>query len=345
MKKIRLLIVTQKVDENDPVLGFVCRWIQEFAKHFETITVIGFYVGEYHLPKNVSVYSAGKEKGYPKWKRGLTYVSLLVSLQKHYTHVYAHMSPEFVLVGGPLWKLWGKYITLWYNHTAGDWRLTGAAWFSKKLFHTSPYAASARFPQAVRMPAGIDTQVFKPQDVPKKQNEVYFQGRVAPAKRVWEIAEAVRRLRMRGTLATLTVVGPEEPTYAEKMKTEFGNMIDERALLFIGPKKSTDTPVLYSAAKVSVNLTAAGNYDKTVLESMACGTPAIVSSPAFADLVPAEWIIAENNIDAVSSAIKKIVSMPTEIYKALGKELREEVIAKHEIQVLAETLFKNIQNL
>src|SRR5947209_13240894 len=132
---MNLLIVKQKVDENDPVLGFFCRWIEEFAKHFETITVIGFYVGEYHLPGNVSVYSAGKEKGYSKLKRVLTYLSLIISLRRRYSHVYAHMSPEFVLVGGPLWAIWGKRVTLWYNHSQRSGRLNIAAQFAKKIFY------------------------------------------------------------------------------------------------------------------------------------------------------------------------------------------------------------------
>ncbi len=38
--KKRILIVTQTVDTQDPVLGFFVRWIEEFAKHAEELTVI-----------------------------------------------------------------------------------------------------------------------------------------------------------------------------------------------------------------------------------------------------------------------------------------------------------------
>lgn len=56
------MIVTQKVDVNDPILGFFHRWVEEFAKHFERITVICLQKGEYNLPANVKVFSLGKEE-------------------------------------------------------------------------------------------------------------------------------------------------------------------------------------------------------------------------------------------------------------------------------------------
>ncbi len=52
---MKLLILTQKVDINDDVLGFFHRWILEFAKHYEYITVIALEIGEYNLPENVKV--------------------------------------------------------------------------------------------------------------------------------------------------------------------------------------------------------------------------------------------------------------------------------------------------
>ena len=59
---MRLLIITQKVDEDDPILGFFRRWIIEFSKHFEAVTVICLEEGKHVLPSNVKILSLEKVK-------------------------------------------------------------------------------------------------------------------------------------------------------------------------------------------------------------------------------------------------------------------------------------------
>src|SRR3989344_8687589 len=59
---MRLLIVTQKIDRDDDLLGFFHQWICEFARHCESVTVICLEKGEYALPANVRVLSLGKER-------------------------------------------------------------------------------------------------------------------------------------------------------------------------------------------------------------------------------------------------------------------------------------------
>ncbi len=59
---MKLLILTQKVDKNDDILGFFHGWIAEFARYCEKVTVVALEVHEYDLPRNVKVLSLGKEK-------------------------------------------------------------------------------------------------------------------------------------------------------------------------------------------------------------------------------------------------------------------------------------------
>ena len=67
---MRLLIYTQKVDKNDPVLGFFHQWIEEFAEHLDALEVVCLEKGEYTLPGNARVTSLGREEG----KGRMTYV-------------------------------------------------------------------------------------------------------------------------------------------------------------------------------------------------------------------------------------------------------------------------------
>ena len=61
---MRLLVFTQKLDSGDPVLGFFHTWLKELASRLESIEVICLEMGVFNLPKNVTVYSLGKEPQY-----------------------------------------------------------------------------------------------------------------------------------------------------------------------------------------------------------------------------------------------------------------------------------------
>ena len=92
--KMKLLIITQKVDINDDVLGFFHRWLEEFAKHCEKITVICLEMGEYKLPENVKVLSLGKEDRVSKLKYIWRFYKYIWQEQKNYDKVFVHMNPS-----------------------------------------------------------------------------------------------------------------------------------------------------------------------------------------------------------------------------------------------------------
>ena len=103
---MRLLIITQKVNKNDPILGFFHRWIEEFAKRFEKLTVICLEKGEYSLPENVRVLSLGKEEGRSKAEYLSRFYRYIWEERNNYDAVFVHMNQEYVLLGWKFWKLW-----------------------------------------------------------------------------------------------------------------------------------------------------------------------------------------------------------------------------------------------
>jgi len=330
---MKLLVITQVMDTKHPVLGFFHRWIIELAKHVEQIHVIALQVGEYNLPENVSVVSLGKEEGVSKFVRIKKFYSQVFSLRKEYDHVFVHMNPEYIVLAGFLWKLWEKKVGLWYNHTVGSFALRVSAPFVDMHMHTSPYAYPSRYSDAVKMPAGINTDVFKDlDDVSKKPNSIYFQGRVALAKRVHILLEAFDILRKEGKSVSLTIVGPEEEGYVKPLKEKYKKYVEENTLSFMGPVPHAQTPVFFNEHSVSVNLTDDGNYDKTVLESLACGTPVIVSSKAFKDIVPSKWTLDKIDSSDLSEKIKLVLEEKDVV--------KESIKEKHSIAVWAEELSK-----
>lgn len=270
---MRLLIITQKVDKNDPILGFFHHWIEEFAKNFEKVTVICLEKSESRLPPDIKVLSLGKENGASKLKYFLKFHYYIWKERNNYDAVFVHMNQEYALMAGDLWKLWGKKIYLWRNHSKGNLFTRLAVLFSDKVFYTSPSSFTARFRKSVRMPVGIDTDLFKPNpSVARIPNSVLFLGRISPVKKVLEFIEWVK-----GTEFSATIAGPilpEDAAYWEKVKQNLSDKIK-----FIGPVTREEAVKLYQSHEIYVNKTPAGSFDKTIIEAAACGMKLIVDNP------------------------------------------------------------------
>ncbi|MEJ0053560.1 MAG: glycosyltransferase family 4 protein [bacterium] len=337
---MKLLIATQTVDREDPVLGFFHHWLEELAGRCESIEVICLREGAHALPDNVRVCSLGKEQGArSRLAYAYRFKMLIWKLRGRYDTVFVHMNPEYMILGGLFWRVFRKHAALWYNHPQRDARFKLAAFLARKVFYTSPYAAPALLGKARRMPVGIDTELFAPRPVSKNRYALYMQGRIMPSKRAHIALEALRILRSSGTAAVLTFVGPElDPAYGEKLRADFADLVEANALAFLGPRRNEETPNLYSAHGVALNLAANGYFDKTAFESMACETPVVVTSAAFEGIVPAEWIVSENDPKALAEAILKLFKLSGEEYRALGSLERAVVVREHGLATLMDRL-------
>src|SRR6185295_8452864 len=98
---MKLLIVTQVVDSEDPILGFFHRWLEEFATQAEHIEVICLKEGKHALPRNVRVHTLGKPAN------RILYIArfgwYIWTLRSQYDRVLVHMNPEYVILGGLDW--------------------------------------------------------------------------------------------------------------------------------------------------------------------------------------------------------------------------------------------------
>src|SRR5437899_240970 len=109
---MKLLIITQSVDLENPVLGFFHRWLIEFAKNYERVTIICLEEGKHDLPENVKVLSLGKESEKSEQDsmsknqspRKLRYIGRFYKYiwqrRKNYDAVFVHMNPIYVVLGG-----------------------------------------------------------------------------------------------------------------------------------------------------------------------------------------------------------------------------------------------------
>lgn len=280
---MKLLIVTQVVDINHPILGFFHRWIIEFAKHCEQVHVIALQVGEYDLPENVSVYSLGKEEGVGRLGRVHRFYKYIFSLK--YDHVFVHMNQVYVLLGGLLWRALGRRIGLWYVHRKVSFSLQLATLLVDQVFTTSIESFRIDTPKRKLLGHGIDMEQFRSLESKKYSEElrVITTGRVSKTKRIAEIIDAVTLARKDREVSLTIVGGPgaeSDIAYVESLK--------ESALpyvTFTGPLPHVDLPKILSEHDVFVNLSTTESMDKAVLEALAAELPVVTTNGAFKELL------------------------------------------------------------
>src|SRR3990167_722840 len=219
---MRLLIVTQKVDRSDPILGFFHRWIAEFAKHCTSVIVIGQTVGHHDLPKNVTVLSLGKETG--KWKvtQVLRYRWLLFRHRKQYDAIFVHMTPIWVVVAWRMIVFFRKPVYLWYEARGERWPLKISLCLVKKVFSASSSGMPVATTKSVITGHGIDTEIFTPGTGPRDPHRVITVGRVTASKQLHVILSAFAKLPHQYRLSICGhAITPADHTLPRTMEKEY----------------------------------------------------------------------------------------------------------------------------
>jgi glycosyltransferase involved in cell wall biosynthesis len=345
---MKLLILTQKIDKNDDVLGFMHGWVLEFAKNCEQLTVVCLGKGEYDFPEKVKVLSLGKERlgnrnrelGTRKWFYCWRFYKYIWWERNNYDAVFVHMNSEYVVLGGLFWRLWHKKIMLWNNHVIGNLHTRLAVLLAHRSFYTSPFSFNAKISgkKGMKMPAGIDTALFcRLPSMVKKQNSLLFLGRISPVKRLEVLLEAVKLLNEENFSFTLDVVGealPRDTIYFENLKNKFFGLLNDGKVKFLGKSANHETPQIYNSHQICVNLTNSGSLDKTILEAMATETLVLVSNESFKNVLPEEFMFHENDINDLSQKIKVILNRSQKDKEALCRRLRVVVEKEHSLKKL-----------
>lgn len=336
---MKLLVLTQKIDQRDALLGFFHDWILEFSKSCGQITVICLEKGEYELPADVQVFSLGKERVRSRLKYVLNFYKLIWRLRNDYDAVFVHMNPEYVILGGLLWRLLSKKIFLWYNHRQGGVRARLAFLFSQKIFYTSSYAFAAKFKKAKLMPAGIDTDKFKlNESIAKIPKSILSLGRISPVKHIEVIIEALQKLDKRGVNYVADIYGgptDRDRVYYDKIRALAEPLEKKGKVVFHQAVPNHETPVIYSAHDLFINATPKGSFDKTVLEAALCGVIPIVANVSFADIFPQELFFKEGDAGNLAMTFESLLALSPEQKERIQTQLRVVVTEKHGLATLA----------
>lgn len=309
---MKLLIVTQKVDKNDAILGFFHRWVEEFAKHCEKVSVICLEEGVHDLPENVRVYSLGKESGKFKLLYLLRFYKFILSLRKEYDSVFVHMNPEYVVLAGDLWRLMGKRIALWYTHREKNLKLRLAEQIAHIVFTASKESFTLPSKKLKIVGHGIDTNAFicPSYKGPSDRIRLIQVGRITLIKHCENAIEALTLLEDKYVLRFIGAPHTKaDQEYFENLNKLIAakNLSDRVEFSGIIPNK--DLAREYCEADATLNLVPTGGVDKAVLESMAAGRIALSSNQAFADYFGPHkdmLLLRDNKPEMVAAALRSI---------------------------------------
>lgn len=335
-----LLIITQKVDVKDDLLGFFADWIKEFAKKFERVFVITLAKGVYDLPDNVEVLSLGKEKGASKIVQAARFFGLLFKYVPRCDGVFAHMSPIFALAAWPAAALFRKRIVLWYLHRSVTWRLKLAEKLVYKIATASRESVMLKSPKVVEVGHGIDPELFKTErSWIKNSTDVVSVSRISPIKGLETLIRAIKTVSDSNQDIKLRIVGrpvmPGDDAYFSQLKNLVSDLDVSRSVEFKDFVPYKKIPDVYKEADISVNLAPKGGIDKVVLESMASGLLVLTSNEAFkkyfGEFAP-KLIFNHGDPSDLADKLKHLISLSPEEKDNISKFLVRSVEENHPLE-------------
>lgn len=356
---MKFLMITQKIDKNDDILGIYHEWARTISKNFEKLSVICLYEGLNELPDNIRVFSLGKEKNnfqvsifkfqfFKKIKYLWLFYKYIWRERKNYDVVFVHMTPVYVILGWPLWTAMGKKIFLFYAHYRVGMLLRIAALFCKGIITSVPGSCGLRSSKVIAIGQGIDTSRFiRNAETARSENSLLFVGRISPVKNLDVLIDALDILAKEGKKVDLRIVGGRdygEEKYFSYIQKKVGNYNLDRFIIFAGEVPNSAMTEIYNQHEIVVNLTLTGSFDKTILEAMSCECLPIVSNELYRNVFPKDLhdllIFKHNDSNKLADNIYKVMTLPREEKIEIGNRMREIVLKGHSLSTLGDRLHK-----
>lgn len=343
---MKLLIITQKVDERDQVLGFMHRWIEEFAKHCESLLVICLEEGAHHLPENVRVLSLGKERRQSRIRYVLRFWYFVWRERHGYDAVFVHMNQIYVILGWLLWRILGKKISLWYAHGAVSASLRIAGKMADVIFTSTASGFRIKSSKVRIVGQGIDTDHFAPVARPENPTpKIIMIGRLSPAKDQATLIQALELLAQSGEKFEASIIGSagregQEP-YAQLLYRMVKEKHLETQVHFLGGVAHKEILAHLRQADIFVNTGLTGSLDKAGLEAMAAGLPMLTCNEAYLDVLGRYrdlLMFEKKNPADLAKKLMVLLHMDAVSWRHLRQSMRAIVVEHHRVEGLIEKI-------
>lgn len=203
---------------------------------------------------------------------------------------FLHMAAHWVVLLKPALRELGIPSLAWYAHGSVDERLHRVLAAADRVVTSSPEGFRIPTDKVRIIGQGIDTDIFRPVAGPPR-DEVLAVSRISPRKRLELLVQAMAVLADQPSASgiRLRLVGAAlnraDRAYARALAERVHAASLGDRVVFEGYRSREEIAALHARAFVHVNVSATGSMDKTVLEALACGVPAITSNGSFRGLL------------------------------------------------------------
>ena len=304
---MKLLIITQKVNKNDQILGFFHAWLEEFSKQVEQLTVICLEEGEHDLPSNVKVYSLKKEDGSSKLKRVILFYKYIFKERRNYDHVFVHMNQIYIILGSLVWKLFGKRVSLWYAHGSVSFSLKIAEKMVDIIFTSTEKGFRMVSDKKHIVGQGIDANHFSPK---KQEFENKYEINVLTVGRISEvknIAASIALLKNSESIILHLVgdaVTSKDVAYKQQCIDLVNKLHVSDRVIWHGTVPYSNLPRMYQQVEIFLNLSNTGSLDKTILEALSSGLPVVTCNDAAKGILGVTLVNLDDS-ERIVNAIKQ----------------------------------------
>jgi glycosyltransferase involved in cell wall biosynthesis len=350
---MRLVFITQEVDVDGDILGFVHRWLELFGEHpsVEHVHAICLREGTHDLPDSVSVHSVSGHGSAGKVEKFLRMQSTLLRLTiRHDIDViFAHMCEIYVTLSFP-YAFGDTILAYWKTHAGLSRHIRFAHDRADILFTASAESFDLDSPKKTPVGHGIDTTMFTPGNGDETPSDrILSIGRMTESKNHERLVDATERLVAAGRDVQLDLVGGPrtdgERRYYESLQRHVERAGLEESVVFHGSVPHHEVPEYYRRADVLVNVSDTGSLDKVVLEAMATETPVLTSNRAFEPVLSGlefDLLFEASDGDALVERLETLLDTDTD---SLGRDLRQIVVENHSVTALIDEMIGHLKRL
>lgn len=346
---LRILLLTQKMDSEDDVLGFMHGWAERLANRSKHLDIVALSVGRHKLPKNTEVFSLGKERGTNKIQRMARLYSFVLKrlFAKELDAVFIHMNQIYVFLLYPLLRAFSVPIVFWKAHGNLGADVRFAIPFVDRIVTSSE--SGFGFPTKKRkiICQGIDTDLFCPrQNHPP--NTILSIGRISPIKgydTLIDAADIIVNKKNKKDARFLIIGAPlsdSDKKYLEKLKEDVAARGLSNNFSFLGKVEHSSINKYYQDCEIFINTSKTGSLDKTVLEAMASATLVLNSNPAYSEMLDGEadlLMFEQDNAEELAEKMGVLLSLPKKRRASIGNWLRSIVVKEHNIDRLIDGIY------